>query len=136
MTDIYTKKQRSCIMRKVKSSDTHVELFVRKLLKDLRYKFEVNTKNLLGQPDIVFQRRKKVIFVHGCFWHQHPRCKASARPTSNCAFWNKKLNCNVARDNRVTRELHKMKWNILTIWECQIKRKDLIKKRIIKFIQS
>lgn len=120
--DIYTKKKRSEIMSRVKSKNTGPEMIVRSRLHKLGYRFVLNRKNLPGSPDVVLPKYKCAIFVHGCFWHQHPKCKKAAIPKDNRDFWSRKLAENKARDKRNIKLLRREGWNVIIIWECNIKK--------------
>jgi DNA mismatch endonuclease (patch repair protein) len=89
---------------------------------------------LPGNPDIVLPKHKKIIFVHGCFWHGHKRCSRSKRPSTNKKFWNEKLSKNIERDKRNQRKLRKLEWTPLVIWQCQIKDLDNLSKKISRFL--
>lgn len=121
MPDVFTPSQRSRIMSRVRQRDTTPEVKVRRLLHRLGYRFRLHRKDLPGKPDIVLPKHKAVVFVHGCFWHGHTGCRRAARPTSNAAFWNSKLDKNLARDARVEAELSNLGWRVLTIWQCQVR---------------
>jgi DNA mismatch endonuclease (patch repair protein) len=116
--DVYTPQERSRVMAAVRSTDTEPELRVRRLLHRLGYRFRLHRRDLPGRPDIVLPKWRAVLFVHGCFWHQHPGCPRAARPTSNVEFWNRKLDRNVRRDQENRRALEEAGWCVLTIWEC------------------
>jgi DNA mismatch endonuclease (patch repair protein) len=117
--DTFTRAQRSKIMRLVHSQDTKPEMAVRRLAHGLGYRFRLHRKDLPGKPDLVFPRRRKIIFVHGCFWHQH-HCKRGNRiPSSRREYWLGKLQGNAARDKAVVRQLRKLGWGVLVVWECQ-----------------
>ena len=119
-SDVFSKEKRSEVMSRVRSSDTKPERAVRSALHRLGYRFRLHRRDLPGKPDIVLPRLKTVIFVHGCFWHQHG-CKKSKLPQQNAAFWQRKLLSNVARDGAVTRQLAESGWKVVVIWECQFK---------------
>lgn len=121
MTDKITPERRSANMARIRSLDTAPEIRVRKLAHALGYRFRLHSKHLPGKPDLVFPGRKAVIFVHGCFWHQHsdPRCKDGRRPKSRPEYWDPKLDGNLARDARRQAELKAAGWKVLVIWECQ-----------------
>lgn len=123
-------------MSRIRSKDTLPEKKVRSMVYRMGYSFRLYAQNLPRKPDLVFPGRKKVIFVHGCFWHQHPRCKKSAYPKSKKDYWIPKLLANRARDLRVARELKGLGWKILVIWQCQIAREAYIAKKLIKFLDS
>ena len=111
--DIYSRRKRSQIMARVASQDTAPELAVRSLIHNMGFRFRLNRKDLSGKPDIVLPRLGKAIFVHGCFWHQHPNCPKARRPQTNSRFWNDKLDANVARDERSLRKLRELGWQTL-----------------------
>lgn len=123
------------MMASVRSKDTMPELWVRRLVHSLGYRFRLHRRDLPGTPDLVFPRLRKVIFVHGCFWHQHGRCRAGHVPRSNVAYWIPKLTGNVARDRLNLRRLRQAGWNALTVWECELHRKKLPAK-IRAFLES
>jgi DNA mismatch endonuclease (patch repair protein) len=126
--------ERSEIMRRVRSTDTAPELVVRKLAHSLGFRYRLHRKDLPGKPDLVFSGKKKVIFVHGCFWHGH-KCKRGNRlPKENREYWKKKINANVKRDKSHVEELSKEGWSVLTIWECEMKDQDALAHKIIEFL--
>ena len=118
---------RSRIMRAIKSKNTAPELVVRRLLHSLGYRFRLHRTDLPGKPDIVLPKHKAVIFVHGCFWHQHPSadCRNAQVPRSNNAYWAPKLAGNVARDGEAVRLLVMLGWRVLIVWECETKKAGL-----------
>lgn len=122
MVDHLSKEKRSWNMSRIRSKNTKPEMIVRSILHRMGYRFRLHRKDLPGKPDIVLPKYKTVIFVHGCFWHRHPNCKDSTIPTSNVEFWNAKFNGNVARDAANQKELKSMGWDVVIIWECEIKK--------------
>ena len=122
-TDIYSVEKRSEIMSRIRSVDTSPELQVRSLLHRAGFRFSLHRKDLPGCPDIVLAKYRTVIFVHGCFWHQHQACKHASSPKQNAEFWTAKLNSNRKRDRRVCRELRLNGWRVVTVWECEYKTK-------------
>lgn len=132
--DTFSKQQRSAIMRAVASRNTSPELAVRRLAHGLGFRFRVNVKSLPGTPDIAIKSRSKVVFVHGCFWHRHPRCKRASIPASNHKYWEEKFARNVARDKRTLAEYRKMGWSPLVIWECELKSPDQVCDRLKKYL--
>jgi DNA mismatch endonuclease (patch repair protein) len=134
MTDIYSKEKRSWVMSKVSGNNTKPEIIVRRLIHSMGFRYRLHYKKLPGKPDIVFPKKKKVIFVHGCFWHGHEGCKKSKRPTSNSDFWNKKIEQTIIRDNKLIFELKNLGWSVLIIWECQIKDLEKLKHTLFTFI--
>jgi len=134
MTDSITTERRSDNMRKIRSKDTKPEMRIRKLLFGLGYRFRLHRKDLPGKPDIVFTGRKRVIFVHGCFWHQHQDCREGRLPGSRQEYWIPKLKNNISRDQKHTVELQKLGWKVLVIWECQITNIDRTEDMMLKFL--
>lgn len=134
--DRITADQRSDIMRRIKSRDTSPEMTVRRLVHGMGYRYRLHVKELPGSPDLVFPGRRKVIFVHGCFWHRHPKCRFSTTPKTRVAYWQEKFEKNIARDKRNLKELKKNRWKFLVIWQCEIKDKNSLKKRIACFLED
>lgn len=137
MADHLTAEQRSWNMARIKGKNTQPELIVRSLLHRAGYRFTVNGPNnrkLPGRPDIVLPKHHAVIFVHGCFWHRHKGCKGATTPKSNVDFWQAKFDRNVANDKRHTRQLRKLGWHVLTIWECQLKKPDMVLRKLDRFL--
>lgn len=136
MADVFTKKKRSQIMASVHSKNTTPERIVRSTLHRLGYRFSIASNKLPGKPDIILRRFRKVIFVHGCFWHQHKGCNASERPISNSEYWNNKLDRNVLRDRKNISLLKKNGWDVIIIWECQIRKNSALVKKLSKFMEK
>jgi DNA mismatch endonuclease (patch repair protein) len=128
--------ERSEIMARVRSKNSFPELFVRKLVCALGHRYRLHGKGLPGHPDMVFRRLRKVIFVHGCFWHRHARCALARLPKSRQDFWAPKLEGNKARDQRNRRALSKERWKVLTIWECQLKEPERLQLKIKRFLDA
>ncbi|PYV20692.1 MAG: very short patch repair endonuclease [Acidobacteria bacterium] len=121
MADVLTPEQRSRCMSAVRDRNTVPELFLRRLLHSLGYRYRIHDSRLPGKPDLVFPKRRKAIFVHGCFWHRH-NCKSGrSLPSTRRAFWTKKLQGNQKRDRRQALKLRKSGWKVLTVWQCQLK---------------
>lgn len=135
MTDHLTRAQRSANMSAVRGRNTQPELVVRRLAHSLGYRFRLHRRDLPGCPDLVFPARHKVIFVHGCFWHQHEGCKRASLPQTRSAFWRKKLRGNIARDAEAVAHLNGQGWGVLTVWECQIKDLKVLRKRLRSFLR-
>lgn len=129
-----TDPARSATMRAVKSRDTKPEMLVRRAAHALGYRFRLHRKDLPGSPDLVFPSRKKVIFVHGCFWHGHDCARGARMPKTNAEYWRAKMAGNVARDERVRAELAALGWEVLTVWECELKDADVLRERVIRDI--
>lgn len=134
MTDHVHRDKRSLIMAAVHSKNTKPELAVRKIAHSLGYRYRLHVADLPGKPDLVFPARRKIILVNGCFWHRHPRCRYATSPKTRPAFWLKKFCTNVARDLRTRRQLRKLGWSILTIWQCELKNPQKLEVRIDEFL--
>ena len=122
MTDVHSKSVRSYNMSKIRNKDTKPEILVRKYLFSQGFRFRKNDKRFPGKPDIVLPKYNTVIFINGCFWHKHEGCKYFVWPKSNEDFWRNKIEKNVSRDKVKIKELEKQGWNVITIWECQLKK--------------
>jgi DNA mismatch endonuclease, patch repair protein len=133
MTDTRSSSQRSRIMQAVRSSDTTPERLVRKLLFRLRYRFRLHAKQLPGTPDIVFPARRKVIFVHGCFWHAHG-CRYGRMPKSRLDFWTPKLAGNAQRDRRNLQALRRAGWRTLIVWQCELRDISRVQAKLKRFL--
>jgi DNA mismatch endonuclease (patch repair protein) len=125
---------RSENMRRIRSKGMLPELAVRSMLHRLGYRFRLHRKDLPGKPDLVFASRRKVIFVHGCFWHSHQGCKTAHMPKSNLSYWKPKLERNQARDARNIKALRAAGWKPLVIWECEMKEASAVGARIRRFL--
>ena len=125
MTDRYSRQKRGAIMARVRAANTRPELAVRQLVHRLGYRFRLHRRDLPGTPDLVLPKYRAVVFVHGCFWHQHDCPRGRRQPASNQAYWTPKLARNVARDATAQRALHQLGWRVLTIWECEVGTLDL-----------
>lgn len=120
MVDRLTKEKRSWNMSRIRGKNTKPELIVRSMLHRMGYRFRLHREDLPGKPDIVLPKYKTVIFVHGCFWHRHKKCKYAYNPKSRKTFWQKKFNENVKRDRKRQNELKRLGWRVIVIWECQV----------------
>lgn len=123
-------------MSHISGKNTKPEILVRSLLHRMGYRFRIHKKDLPGRPDICLPKHKKVIFVHGCFWHGHENCPRSKRPTTNVEFWNKKIDGNIERDKENIKKLKQLGWQTLTIWTCEIKNQEELKNKLISFIEG
>jgi DNA mismatch endonuclease, patch repair protein len=121
MVDKITPERRSWTMSRIRSKDTKPERAVRSLLHGLGFRFRKHVKALPGCPDIVLKKHRVVIFVHGCFWHQHRGCASSGVPKSNIEYWRPKLSGNVERDKLHVKNLKREGWRVIIVWECQTK---------------
>ena len=127
---------RSEVMRRVCSVDTSPEKIVRRLTHRLGYRYRLHRKDLPGSPDLVFPSRKKVIFVHGCFWHGHG-CKRGARvPKKNHEYWIAKIDKNRQRDAHHIHELTRLGWLMLEIWECELANHNKLEERLVRFLEN
>ncbi|MBI1265271.1 MAG: DNA mismatch endonuclease Vsr [Alphaproteobacteria bacterium] len=136
MTDKLSPERRSRNMAAIRSGGMKPEMIVRRLAHAMGFRYRLHRKDLPGKPDLVFGPRRKVIFVHGCFWHQHsdPACKIARRPKSNGGYWAPKLERNVQRDAENQAALENAGWRVLTIWECETKDMDTLAQRIRAFL--
>ena len=134
MTDRISIEARSENMRRIRSKDTAPELRLRKLVYSLGYRYRLHVRSLPGCPDLAFAGRKKVIFVHGCFWHQHERCRGAHVPKSRLSYWQPKLQRNVSRDAKNEQLLTGMGWKTLTVWACEIADEHCLLLRLQEFL--
>ena len=136
MADRISEERRSYNMRRIRSSNTSVELAVRSLVHGMGYRFRLHDRKLPGTPDMVFASRRRVVFVHGCFWHQHPdpECLDSRFPKSNLDYWIPKLKRTQERDLANQQALSERGWNCLIVWECELKNKQTLGVRLAKFL--
>lgn len=129
-----TPTQRSHCMSQIRSRDTGPELAVRSIIYRMGFRFRVHQRSLPGRPDIVLPRHHKVVLVHGCFWHAHTCRPGRIQPAVNSNYWSQKRKRNQARDRRVLRKLRKLGWQVLVIWECELKNPARAKRRISRFL--
>lgn len=134
MTDNLTSTERSLRMSLIRSRDSKFELRVRSAIHRIGYRFRKHYERLPGKPDLVFVARRKVIFLHGCFWHGH-RCCMNRRPKTNRGYWQRKVERNHERDATV-RQLRRLGWDVLTIWECQSRDLDRVARRVQDFLTA
>jgi len=134
MVDIYSKAKRSEIMAHVKNKGTQPEEKVACILRTLRVRYRRNVKSLPGEPDFVVPSAKTVIFVHGCFWHNHLNCNRASLPKTNRSFWRQKIETNKRRDLRKNRLLRKDGWHIITIWQCRLRKPELVLNRLKRIL--
>lgn len=132
--DVYSREKRSEVMSKVRSSNTGLEMAVRRKLHSLGFRYRLHGKDLPGKPDIVLPKYRSVIFVHGCFWHHHVGCPKSKLPVSNADFWRKKIFRNVQRDEQNIYELERLGWRAVAVWECEV-RTGVYVDKLIRFLQ-
>lgn len=123
-------------MSRVRSRDTGPERALRRLLTDLGYRYRLQYRRVPGTPDVAFPGRRKVIWVHGCFWHRHPGCKRATVPKSRQDYWLPKLEANRQRDLAVQAEAERLGWTTLVVWECELLRSDELSKRLRWFLND
>ena len=133
--DRVTKTTRSKIMASVRSRNTGAEKAVRSMVHRLGYRYSLVRNDLPGKPDLAFVGRRKVIFVHGCFWHGHT-CRYGRLPKSRLAYWKPKTAANQARDRKQINELRKAGWSVMIVWQCQLRQKDRLEARIRSFLDG
>ncbi|QDT63800.1 very short patch repair endonuclease [Calycomorphotria hydatis] len=138
MADVLSREQRHKNMQAIKSSDTRPEIFIRKALHRLGYRYSLKRNHLPGKPDLVFPSRSKVLFVHGCFWHRHSCANGQSKPKTRKKFWEEKFRDNIRRDQRVLRQLRKLGWSVAIVWECQLKTSkfDTTIERVKRFLDG
>jgi len=136
MSDVFTRKERSRIMRAVRSKNTRPEVAVRRLVRRLGHRCRLHVKLLPGTPDIVFPSRRKAIFVHGCYWHRHACEAGRSMPSSRVDYWRTKFDRNKRRDLKSRQALRRLGWSTLVVWECQLKDAEKLESRISKFLNN
>lgn len=135
--DTLSPAQRSQRMALVRCKDTKPELVVRRAVHAMGFRYRLHVRDLPGVPDLVFPARRRVIFVHGCFWHRHgKRCRLTRMPKSRLEFWQNKLQQNRSRDDLNLRRLRAAGWRVLVIWECQIRHVERLNARILRFLED
>ncbi|MBU0498945.1 MAG: very short patch repair endonuclease [Gammaproteobacteria bacterium] len=134
--DTISAEKRSNNMRRIRSENTAPELRVRRLAYSIGYRYRLHYKKLPGKPDLVFIGRKKVIFVHGCFWHGHICKKGQRRPKSNQIYWTTKINSNINRDLKTRIALNESGWKVLVLWECELTDLSIVEQRIRNFLDT
>lgn len=130
MADIKSPEERSLNMAHIRSKNTKPEEIVRKYLFSEGFRYRKNDRRYPGKPDIVLPKYRTIVFVNGCFWHQHPGCKYAHIPKSNFEFWKKKFDKNIARDQANIKKLEEMGWNVIVVWECELSTKEKRRKRL------
>jgi DNA mismatch endonuclease, patch repair protein len=135
MADLFSRAKRSEIMSRIGATNTAPEMCVRRLLHALGFRFRLHRADLPGKPDIVLPRYCKIVLVHGCFWHGHAGCPRSVLPVSNTTFWEEKIGKNKCRDRRVQRELRRLGWEVLVLWQCQLKNIEVLTDRLLSFLR-
>ena len=132
--DRLSKAQRSALMARVRGKNTKPERIVRRALTEMGVRYRLNGGDIAGKPDIVFRGKRRLIFVHGCFWHQHLKCRRAKRPQTRVAFWSKKLDRNISRDRQTARYLRAEGWKLLVIWECELSDMKALRRKLRTFL--
>jgi len=127
---------RSAQMRLIRSKDTQIELALRRALHRLGYRYRLHARDLPGTPDLVFPKLRKVLFIHGCFWHRHTGCVKARTPKSNLDYWTLKFARNIERDKQSQAALNSTGWQYLIIWECEFRRIDEAAEKVVAFLKS
>lgn len=137
MSDRISKERRSENMRRIRSKNMKPEMTVRRLVHGMGYRYRLHRRDLPGKPDLVFSSRRKVIFVHGCFWHQHsdPACLDGRMPKSNTGYWNAKLQRNMERDAKNQMDLASLGWQTLIVWECEVEGGKTLQRKLKAFLK-
>ena len=134
MTDVHTREVRRANMAAVRSRDTKPERIVRRVVHGMRFRFRLHGRHLPGSPDLVLPRHRKVIFVHGCFWHKHDCRAGRSTPATRTEFWESKRDANVARDAKATAALTARGWDVLVVWECWTREMSSLTERLGGFL--
>ena len=137
MADTLSKEARSALMSRIRSKDTKPEMAVRRLVHGLGYRYVLHDHRLPGRPDLVFPAKRKVIFIHGCFWHGHA-CGRGFRPVKNAGFWATKIDGNAARDANQLKSLEAAGWMSLVVWECEVRPREMdgLAERLVHFLET
>jgi DNA mismatch endonuclease, patch repair protein len=123
-------------MQKIRQKNTSHEMVVRKIIFSLGYRYRLHVPTLPGKPDIVFPRLKKVVFVHGCFWHGHENCRRARLPINNSETWGRKIARNVERDLANQLAIEAMGWRFMIVWGCELSSRDILKQRLCSFLAA
>ena len=123
-------------MARIRAKHTGLEVAVRRLLHSLGYRYRIHAHELPGTPDICFPRRKKAIFVHGCFWHRHDGCARTTTPKTRTSFWEDKFRKNVVRDQRNITHLAALSWDVLVVWECDTRNLERLARHLAEFLDG
>ena len=134
MADSLSKARRSWNMSRIKGKDTAPEKIVRSILHRLGYRFRLHKTKLPGRPDVVLPKHQAIVFVHGCFWHRHKKCKDATMPKSRTEWWQVKLEGNAARDKRNQIALRRAGWRVLTVWECETEKPEKLTRRLERLL--
>ena len=133
--DRLSREQRSRLMARVRCANTGPEMLVRRLVWKLGFRYRLHARDLPGKPDLVFRRSRRVIFVHGCFWHGH-RCRWGRLPKSRDAYWRPKIEATRRRDLVQAKALRRAGWSVMVVWQCQLKQISILEHRIRRFLDG
>jgi DNA mismatch endonuclease (patch repair protein) len=136
MSDNHTPEQRSHNMSRIRSADTRPERIVRSMIHRMGYRYALHCRQLPGKPDIVLTSRRKIVFVHGCFWHAHKCRWGDVRPKTNSQYWREKISSNAERDKKHLKALQLAGWRILVVWECQVRSPSKLTGRLSRFLSE
>lgn len=132
--DTVSRAVRSRMMASIRSTDTGPERAVRRTIHAMGLRFRLNVRGLPGTPDIVLPRHRKIVFVHGCFWHRHARCRYATTPKTRVAFWSEKFRRNVERDGENRRALRALGWKVLVVWDCETRQPEKLARKLARFL--
>lgn len=132
--DNLTKEQRTLCMSRIRSKNTKPELVVRRVLSKMGIRYRLHNSKLPGKPDIIISKAKTIIFINGCFWHQHKNCKKHVMPASNRDYWEKKLKRNIEKQKRDVRTLRRLGWKVHKLWECQTADEMKLTKKVLQIL--
>ena len=136
MPDTLNPTQRSYCMSRIRGKDTKPEILVRKGLHARGFRFRLQDRGLPGRPDIVLPKYGVAIMVNGCFWHGHKGCRYATRPKSNSEFWQAKIQRNKHRDEVTAAHLEALRWHVIVVWECELRRKDALEDRLNELVSE
>lgn len=136
MADVLTPRQRSYCMSRIRGKDTKPEIVVRRIAHALGYRFRLHRRDLPGTPDLVFPRLRKLIHMHGCYWHCHDCRYGAVVPKTNAEFWQRKRAGNVERDRRNARAARELGWDVLVVWECEVRDETALRRRLSAFLAA
>jgi DNA mismatch endonuclease (patch repair protein) len=135
LLDTVSARRRSQIMSRVRGKNTAPELAIRRLVHAMGFRYRLHRRDITGTPDLAFIKARKVIFVHGCFWHRHPGCPNTRTPKSNVGFWRAKLAANRRRDRANLSRLAASGWRVLVLWECEISNLNMVRFKVASFLK-
>lgn len=133
--DVFGHEKRSWVMSRVRSKNTAPEIAVRSILHRLGYRFRLHQNDVPGHPDIVLKKHRTAVFVHGCFWHRHKNCRHATTPATNQGYWLPKFERTVARDRSNLREIRRLGWKAVVVWECELRNPAKLIRRLLRLMQ-